>query len=241
VQKYLKFEAIVMFMKRIHAFISGEVQGVGYREDIKRIAFDSGVFGWVMNLEDGRVEIIAEGEDRSVEQFLDRINIRKYPVFVVSIEVEEERYRGEFSSFKVLRDKDVQKELLSALSRGTVEIHEMKEILQAVRQDTSHIPEIRANTKMMLEKQDKMLEKQDMMLEKQDKMLEKQDMMLEKQDLHIEITRNGFNDVKNEIKDVKNEIHLQRDDFKEVFLREVNELHIEINEIKATLGRMQAA
>ena len=44
--------------------------------------------------------------------------------------------------------------------------------------------------------------------------------MLEKQDLHIEITRNGFNDVKNEIKNVKNEIHLQRDDFKEMFMRE---------------------
>jgi len=35
--------------------------------------------------------------------------------------------------------------------------------------------------------------------------------------------------------------NLQRDDFKEVFLREVNELHVEINEIKATLARMQAA
>jgi acylphosphatase len=65
--------------------------------------------------------------------------------------------------------------------------------------------------------------------------------MLQKQDFHIEITRNGFNDVKNEIKDVKNEIHLQRDDFKEMFMKEVNELHIEINEIKATLARMQAA
>ena len=61
-------------------------------------------------------------------------------------------------------------------------------------------------------------------------MLEKQDQMLGKQDLHIEITRNGFDDikeeiktgfhdVKNEIKDVRNEIHMQRDDFKEVFMK----------------------
>jgi acylphosphatase len=220
VQKYLKFEAIVMFMKRIHAFISGEVQGVGYREEVKRIAFGLDIFGCVKNLEDGRVEIIAEGEDKNIEEFSGRIYLKRYPIFVVNMEVEEESYKGEFSAFRVIRDKDVQKELLSALSRGTVEIHEMKEILQAVRQDTSHIPEIRTNTKMMLEKQDR---------------------TLEKQDLHIEITRNGFNDVKNEIKNVKNEIHLQRDDFKEVFLREVNELHIEINEIKATLARMQAA
>src|SRR3989304_3986797 len=79
------------------------------------------------------------------------------------------------------------------------------------------------------------------LLKKTPAMLVKQDGMLEKQDLHIEITRNGFNDVKNEIKDVKNEINLQRDDFKEMFMREVNELHIYINDIKATLARMQAA
>ena len=83
-------------------------------------------------------------------------------------------------------------------------------------------------------------------------MLGKHNQMLGKQDLHIEITRNGFDDikdeiktgfheVKNEIKDVKNEIHMQWDDFKEVFMKEVTELHTEINEIRATLARMQAS
>ena len=60
------------------------------------------------------------------------------------------------------------------------------------------------------------------------------DKMLDKQDLHIKITRSGF-------EDLKNEIHMQRDDFKEVFIKEVDRLHSEINEIKATLARMQAA
>jgi acylphosphatase len=80
------------------------------------------------------------------------------------------------------------------------------------------------------------------------KMLDKQDKMLDKQDLHIEITRNGFDDLTSEIKQVdyevkgiKNEIHMQRDDFKEIFLKEVEELHNEINDIRATLIRMQAA
>jgi acylphosphatase len=86
------------------------------------------------------------------------------------------------------------------------------------------------------------------MLDKQDKSLDKQDKMLDKQDLHIEITRNGFDDLTSEIKQVdyevkgiKNEIHMQRDDFKEIFLKEVEELHNEINDIRATLIRMQAA
>lgn len=225
-------------MKRIHVIVGGEVQGVGYREEVKRIAFGLNIFGCVRNLEDGRVEIIAEGENKNIEEFLDRINIKRYPVFVVDIEIEEEIYSGEFKSFKVIRDKDVQKEMLSALSRGTVEIHEVKEILLAVKQDTSS------------------------MLEKQDLMLEKQDKMLEKQDLHLKITERGFAEVKEEMRkgfgevkdemrkgfgdmhqdfgEVKEEVHLLREDFRELFMREVSELRSEISEIKATLARMQA-
>jgi acylphosphatase/uncharacterized protein YukE len=93
-----------------------------------------------------------------------------------------------------------------------------------------------------------MLDKQDKSLDKQDKMLDRQDKMLDKQDMHIEITRNGFDDLTSEIKQgnheikgIKNEIHMQRDDFKEIFLKEVEELHNEINDIRATLTRMQAA
>jgi acylphosphatase len=139
-------------MKRIHVFVSGEVQGVGYREEVKRLAFGLNIFGCVRNLEDGRVEITAEGEDKSIEEFLDKINIKRYPIFVVDIEVEEESYKGEFKSFKVIRDKDVQKEMLSALSRGTVEIHEVKEILMEVKHDTSAMLEKQDTTIHMLER-----------------------------------------------------------------------------------------
>ncbi len=57
-------------MKRVHAFVSGEVQGVGFREEVKRIAFGLDIFGWVKNLEEGRIETIAEGEDKNIEEFL---------------------------------------------------------------------------------------------------------------------------------------------------------------------------
>ncbi|MCZ7391805.1 MAG: acylphosphatase [Candidatus Methanoperedens sp.] len=158
-------------MKRINALISGEVQGVGYREAVKRFAFELSIYGWVRNLEDGRVEITAEGENQSIEKFFEKININRYPIFVEKVETKEEIYKGDLKSFKVIRDKDLQKEILSALSRGTVDIHEMKEIMKAVREDTAHIPEIRENTTIMLEKQD----------------------------LHIKITETGFGEVKEEI------------------------------------------
>ncbi|MGI9036191.1 MAG: acylphosphatase [Pyrinomonadaceae bacterium] len=49
--------------------ISGEVQGVGYRFFAQRAAARHQVLGYVKNLEDGRVESLAEGEAKMVEDF----------------------------------------------------------------------------------------------------------------------------------------------------------------------------
>ncbi len=50
-------------------FISGEVQGVGYRYFTQRSSAAHQVRGYVKNLEDGRVEVLAEGNAKSVEAF----------------------------------------------------------------------------------------------------------------------------------------------------------------------------
>ena len=49
--------------------ISGEVQGVGYRYFVQRAAAKHQVRGYVRNLEDGRVESLAEGTEKAVEEF----------------------------------------------------------------------------------------------------------------------------------------------------------------------------
>jgi len=49
--------------------ISGVVQGVGYRFFTQRAAARHQVLGYVRNLEDGRVEALAEGGSQSVEDF----------------------------------------------------------------------------------------------------------------------------------------------------------------------------
>ena len=49
--------------------ISGVVQGVGYRFFAQRAAARHQVRGYVKNLDDGRVELLAEGDDKSVENF----------------------------------------------------------------------------------------------------------------------------------------------------------------------------
>jgi acylphosphatase len=57
-------------MKAIHIFISGRVQGVGFRQFIQAEATSRGVGGWARNLSDGRVEAVLAGEDAAVDDMV---------------------------------------------------------------------------------------------------------------------------------------------------------------------------
>ena len=56
-----------MVQKRIHIFVTGRVQGVFFRQSTKVMAIKNNVKGWVRNLDDGRVEIVGEGEIQDIE------------------------------------------------------------------------------------------------------------------------------------------------------------------------------
>lgn len=55
----------------VKSFVSGRVQGVFYRESARRKAEELGVTGYAVNLSDGRVEVLACGEEKAVKQFQD--------------------------------------------------------------------------------------------------------------------------------------------------------------------------
>jgi acylphosphatase len=57
-------------LKTIQLIVSGRVQGVGFRACVRRIALDMNISGTVMNLPDGRVQIVASGESMILEKFL---------------------------------------------------------------------------------------------------------------------------------------------------------------------------
>lgn len=57
--------------QQLHAFISGRVQGVWYRANTQKTARALHLTGWVRNLEDGRVELLATGDPESLKQLLD--------------------------------------------------------------------------------------------------------------------------------------------------------------------------
>jgi acylphosphatase len=46
---------------RVHVFVSGDVQGKGFKEAIKSKADEQSVVGWVRDLSDGRIEAVIEG------------------------------------------------------------------------------------------------------------------------------------------------------------------------------------
>lgn len=56
-------------MKRMHAIVTGRVQGVGYRYFVQKAANELGLTGWTRNLPDGSVEVEAEGAPEALESF----------------------------------------------------------------------------------------------------------------------------------------------------------------------------
>lgn len=55
----------------IAAYVAGSVQGVGFRYNTQRQARELGLTGYAYNMDDGRVEVVAEGESDVVQQLVD--------------------------------------------------------------------------------------------------------------------------------------------------------------------------
>lgn len=57
-------------MKDAHVMIRGFVQGVGYRQFVKKHARELGLTGWVRNLPDQSVEALLQGDEKAIEKTL---------------------------------------------------------------------------------------------------------------------------------------------------------------------------
>jgi len=89
--------------KRARIFVSGLVQGVFFRDHTRRWASSLGLSGWVRNLADGRVEVMAEGPEKNVRDLISFLGQGPPQARVEDIELEWELYQGEFSDFRILR------------------------------------------------------------------------------------------------------------------------------------------
>ena len=86
---------------RAHLLISGRVQGVCYRIETKIAADRFGVFGWVKNKRDGRVEALVEGKKEKVDALIEWCREGPPSARVHDVEVTWEPCRDEFSEFEI--------------------------------------------------------------------------------------------------------------------------------------------
>lgn len=91
-----------MANERCRVFYVGTVQGVGFRWRAVDAAHDIAVTGYVRNLVDGRVELVAEGERADVERLLGAVRARMGDL-IEKEDVLWARASGEFRGFGVAR------------------------------------------------------------------------------------------------------------------------------------------
>lgn len=85
-----------------HIFISGFVQGVGFRRFIKHHALKLELTGWVKNLPDNRVEAVLQGSKEKIDQMVAICEKGPFLSEVKDIVVEWDNSAKEFKDFKIL-------------------------------------------------------------------------------------------------------------------------------------------
>ena len=86
--------------KRLHAFYYGSVQGVGFRFTAERLAVSLGISGFVSNLRDRRVEVVAEGKEPALKEFLEKIR-SIFKTYINDIDIDWSEATGEFDTFDI--------------------------------------------------------------------------------------------------------------------------------------------
>lgn len=91
-------------VKAIHAIVTGKVQGVFYRKETQKKAKSLNLLGWVRNLSDGRVELVAQGDEALIDELI--AWLYKGPVMarVDSVEILDEPI-GTFDDFLIISTK----------------------------------------------------------------------------------------------------------------------------------------
>jgi tRNA pseudouridine55 synthase len=73
IEQALTFEDIEKNFLEFYAKVYGRVQGVGYRYFVKEKAQNLDIFGYVKNLEDGSVEVLAQGREENLQKLIEEL------------------------------------------------------------------------------------------------------------------------------------------------------------------------
>lgn len=86
---------------RLSAIVHGRVQGVFFRDFTRRQAWALGLTGYVRNLPDGTVAVVAEGPRDALQQLLERIRVGPSGANVEKVDFRWGDHSGEFDRFEV--------------------------------------------------------------------------------------------------------------------------------------------
>ena len=87
---------------RVHLIVEGRVQGVWYRDSTRIRATELEVKGWVRNMSDGSVEIIAEGPEENIRKFIEWCHEGPPYAVVTKITQTPQEFRNEFDLFNIV-------------------------------------------------------------------------------------------------------------------------------------------
>jgi acylphosphatase len=89
--------------RRVHCSVTGIVQGVGFRYYTRDEALRLGLRGWVRNLDDGRVEVVAEGPEEALQQLVAWLGRGPRSARVDRVDTRWEAATGQYHDFRITR------------------------------------------------------------------------------------------------------------------------------------------
>lgn len=92
---------ILMHMTEIHCIVSGKVQNVRYRDYVQGAADELGLVGWVRNLQDGTVEVCAQGLPETLKDFVEYLHEGSLQSKVDAVSVDWRTARTALDDFSI--------------------------------------------------------------------------------------------------------------------------------------------
>lgn len=86
--------------KRFHAYFSGRVQGVGFRFTAQSLANNLKISGWARNTDDDRVEIVAQGQEKKLDDFLSQLK-GYFSRYIKDIDLDWQEQLEKLDDFKI--------------------------------------------------------------------------------------------------------------------------------------------
>jgi acylphosphatase len=220
-------------MKRVVIIAKGEVQRVGYRDEVERIARKLGLTGYVENLKPYDVMIVAEGDEERLKQFIELVKIQKFPIFVENLEVTWQEATGEFSFFEIRRGDWTEElfERLDAAGRLLYRNVELSEKAVELGEKNLKLSE------RAVELSERAVELGEKNLKLSEKAVALSERTVELGEKNLKLGRAILKAIREESEKTREEIRLLRGDLREYIEENLKEIRDRIVEIEKALKR----